>query len=792
MNVSSKFKSIFIKLVVVFILISVVGCSSPEEKANKFYENGMQLLEKGELIKANVEFRNALQLNRKLTKAIWGQVLVAEKQNKPRQQYKLLNAVLINEPQHIDALIKLGRLLLLANQLDKALEKSNLAIKIDKENLSVLSLQSAILLKLDNTSEAVKISKQILVKDPTYIDAIMILATERLGANDPANAIKYIDQGLKYNSKNIALLLIKIKSLEKIEKLDEAEEVFNRLIDYYPKIEGFKTALAQFYIKYNRNDDAENIYFTIVKNNPHNISEKIKLVKFISSTRGPDAGLKQLQKFSKENPNDNELKFAIVQFYLSINDTNKAISILEEIVNEKPATEVLIKAKGIMAASMLATGNKNEAEKIVSEILSIDKQNQNGLILKASLDIDRQNYEAAIAALRLVLRDTPDSSRALYFLVSAHNLSGSSELADKQYQKAFSTSNFNSTYGLKYAEFLIKRKQPKRAEKVLQDILTIHKGGVPLSVLKLLAQTRILLGDWIGAEQVADVIKQTGDNNNLASQISNAILLGKKDYSESISLLKKSYQTTPGNIQPVAGLVKTYLLAGKVKEAESFLDAVISASPNNVGAQILRGQVYSAQGKAGQAISVYENLINSEPQNAESYYHLAVIYIRDKNYNKAAEILNKGLSLVPKSFSIGMTLAQTYEKTGEKDKAIKAYDIVANNLASLLTENKTDIKSLDKAYRLSLRFKQSEIPQFKDTYGWASHKIGKYADANDILQSAIKELPNNPYFHYHLGMNFVAQKNTPMAKKELEKALKLAGDVPFDKAEEIRSVLEKL
>ena len=224
MNNTSKLKNIFIHSIIVFSLITIVACSSPEDKANKFYENGMALLEKGELVKANVEFRNAIQLNRKLTKAIWGQVLIAEKQNNPRQQYKLLNAVLINKPDHLEALVKLSRLLLLSGQLDKALEKSDLSMRINNQDLTVLSLRAAVMLKLDDAPAAVKLAKQVLSKDPEYVDALVILATERLNKGDTTKAIEYLEQGLKNNEKNIALQLIRIAALEKLEKTSLAKE----------------------------------------------------------------------------------------------------------------------------------------------------------------------------------------------------------------------------------------------------------------------------------------------------------------------------------------------------------------------------------------------------------------------------------------------------------------------------------------------------------------------------------------------------------------------------------------
>ena len=195
-----------------------------------------------------------------------------------------------------------------------------------------------------------------------------------------------------------------------------------------------------------------------------------------------------------------------------------------------------------------------------------------------------------------------------------------------------------------------------------------RKGGLP--ALKLLAQTRLQLGDWVGAQQVADTIKKIGDKTNLAGQISNAIMVGKKDYNQSIAFLKDTYESTPNNIQPVVALVRTYLLAGKTQEAGNFLDAVIKASPKNINARILRGQVYSFEGKIQQAISSFEKAIKQDEKNTTSYYHLAVAHMRAKEFKKANEVLNKGLTLAPKNFALGMSLAQLYETTNQTDKAI--------------------------------------------------------------------------------------------------------------------------
>jgi len=793
-------KNLSIGFILIVSLLGISACSSPEDKANSYYENGMQLLEKNELGKANVEFRNALQVDRNMTKAIWGQALVAEKQGNHLRTFKLLNAVLLNEPNHLQALVKVGRLLLVAGQIDKALEKSDAALKIAPEDLSVLAFRASVLFKLDDAAGAVKLAKQVIAKDPTYVDALIVLAIERLAAKDSEKAIEYLDQGLKSNDKNVVLQLIKVKALDNLAKLDLAEDVFKRLINYYPDVTAFNYALAQFYLKHERKDDAEKEFRRVIVNKPKDLGAKIKLIKLLNFTKGADAAKAQLVEFVSQEPNNYDLKFALVQFYISNKQLDLANKTISEIINTANDTDVVVKAMGIKAGLLLAKGDKTNAEKVVTDILLKDDRNENALVLKSTINIDRQQYDTAISDLRVVLRDTPNSSRALFFLAKAHLLSGSPELADEQYLKAFKASRFNAAYGMSYAQFLLKRNQASRAEKVLQNVLATSPRNI--SAMRLLAQTRLNLGDWIGAQQVADQIKILGDKNNTAAQIQSAILVGKKDYDESISLLKRTYQSTPDNIQPVVALVRTYLLAGKPTEAGSFLDAVVNASPKNINARILRGQVYMSQGKIDDAIASYKETIGLAPKNIAAYYNLTVAYLRQRDFNNASTTLDSGLSISPNNFLLRLTRASILEQTGKVNEAITVYeglikdrpgaDIVANNLSSLLTENRTDKESLDKAYTLSQRFKRTDIPQFKDTFGWASYRVGKYSDAGSLLKSAAEELPQLAIIQYHLGMNHLAKENKQLAREALERALAIAGDTPFKQADEIRATLDKL
>ena len=56
-------KNGFKLLMASFLLMMLVACSTPDEKAEKYYQKGMALLDK-EPAKAKLEFQNALQIKK--------------------------------------------------------------------------------------------------------------------------------------------------------------------------------------------------------------------------------------------------------------------------------------------------------------------------------------------------------------------------------------------------------------------------------------------------------------------------------------------------------------------------------------------------------------------------------------------------------------------------------------------------------------------------------------------------------------------------------------------------------
>ena len=782
-------KKLTINIIITFFLVTLIAsCSSPAEKAEKYYQKGMSLLEK-DPAKAKLEFQNALQMKKNMTKAVYSLGLVAERQGDWKGAFSYMRQVNEKEPNNIEAIIKLGEIFLAAGKLDLAEEKSKKALEIDKTNVAALNLYAMVQLKSDNKAAALEYAKLALARDPKNQNTFVILAEISLKNKDNKKAIEYFDKALSFNEKNITIQFLKAKTFQDAAMPAEAEQTYQAMIKLFPNNVIVKRSYVQFLIKSNRRNDAEQQLRMIALANPDDVNSKLDVVKFIFLSKGADAARAELEAYVKKEPKNYDLSFALVDLYRSQKNLTEVDNLLNQIVKQAGKSAPSYKAQNLIAYQFIGQGKNAEASKLLNEILAEDKSNSLALTLRANLALQAKNYDAAVSDLREVLRDSPDSSNAALMLANAYENTGSAELAEENYLKAFQTSKLSSQYGVPYTQFLLRRKQPDRAEKILEDILSAHPND--LLAIRVLAQLKIQKKDYAGAQALAEKVKGLNTQNTLNDEILGAISSSKNNLEGTLTAYKSAHLKSPDDIGPINAIVNAYVKAGKLSEALTFMQATVKAKPDNAETKLILGQLLASSGMTQSSIDAFNAAIKLNPKLLASYQRLALAQVSLKQNAEAKKSIELGLKVAPDDFGLNITEASIYEATGQFDNAIKVYEklnlahpdsaIVANNLASLLLDNRNDKISYERAYALVSKVKTSELAQFIDTLGWASYKVGKYDEAEAALIKATEQLPEVQVFHYHLAKVYLAKNNYALAKQELQKTIKFEANARFEK-----------
>ena len=163
----------------------------------------------------------------------------------------------------------------------------------------------------------------------------------------------------------------------------------------------------------------------------------------------------------------------------------------------------------------------------------------------------------------------------------------------------------------------------------------------------------------------------------------------------------------------------------------------------------LLGVAYSKLGLYQQAGTAFGNEIQKNPTDLAAYLNLVTLCADGGNLEKAAEIASKAVEVFPESPQVFVVRGAASTLLGQLDKAAEDFT----------TASRLSPRSADPRFFLAL----------------TDYKLGKFADAVKVLQSAISSKIVDSDLHYLLAECLLksdpAQLNTAMA--ELNSAIEL-------------------
>ena len=157
------------------------------------------------------------------------------------------------------------------------------------------------------------------------------------------------------------------------------------------------------------------------------------------------------------------------------------------------------------------------------------------------------------------------------------------------------------------------------------------------------------------------------------------------------------------------------------------LDAQSEATAEDARVQKLYGDAKAAEarGDLPAAAANYESLLQIAPRLAPAYNNLGSLYLRQREYKKAADVLEKGLKIDPKMSSASALLGIALYELGE-------YAGASRNLESALRANPKD--------------NNAELFLANDLI-----KLGEFQRAAEHLRQLSQRQQENPEVLYLLG-----------------------------------------
>jgi tetratricopeptide (TPR) repeat protein len=767
-------------LTAIFLLAVLQGCSDPKDKAELYLKNGKTLYQKGDYPKAKLEFKNAIQADKKQTEAYYYLALMDEQARNWSDMYANLTKTIELNPKYLEAHLKLGQLFLLSNEPEKTLEQVEIMLKISADNPEAMVLKSAYLFKKNDIAGAMSLVDNVLGKKPDYIEAIMLKAVIFSTQKNYPAALALINKALQEHPNDMALNLTKLSIHTQSNDKVAVEQDYLDLMKRFPDKLEFSYALAKHYSNNGQSDKALQLLQTTVKNNPDNLTAKLTLVDYLMA-KAPEQTEKILKEYIAQYSTETEFQFRLANFYLSKNNSAKAKESLNSIVEHKQNDKDWLAAKILLARLSAQEADYKTTSAIVDEILAVNNRQFDALLLKAAIKLKDGLYDESISDLRNILKDYPESDQALVLLANAYVKKNSPELAQENFRSALNLNPANFSALMPVVSKMIKGNDLDRAEELLQKALAAkpdHAGA-----LQGLAQIRMLKKDWAGSQKVADLIAGKPNGQSFSQYLSAKISQGQGSCADAIVKYKQVLAATPDQIDALNGIISCNEILKQRNNSLAYLEEYIKAHPDNAYPWLLKSQLLMEDKQSDNALKVISAAVNKWPKIPELYQQMAAIYATEKETGKAIEIYEKALKSIPDNTKLSLELASEYEQNLDFKNAARVYeaviakqpdmDIAVNNLTSLLLDNFNSKENVERAVKLTARFEKSEQPYFLDTYGWTLANAGKIDEALQVLKEVVVKMPDVAVFRYHLGVAQHKKNDDTAALAELNQALTL-------------------
>ncbi|WP_159090177.1 tetratricopeptide repeat protein [Ruegeria sp. Alg231-54] len=789
-------------------LILLVACDSAEERAEKHFQAALEYLENGDFARATIEFRNVFKLNGKHKEARLTYAKMRRDAGNVPEAYGQYLRLVEQYPDNLEGRRALAQMAALSGDWEEAERHVGEAAEQAPEDTVVRAVLASLAYReaLEAEDEAamgqaVEQAEALIVEAPELVIPHFIVVNDWGRQQRWPEALEALAAALAVSPETRRFHDIRLAVLGQLGRDDETEAALEEMVERFPADPGIQSSLISWYMARNDLEATESFLRRRIDPDEDDPQNRMALLQFLAGTSGPDAAIAEIDRMLAGELAHRPLYQALrAGQRFEAGATDAAIAELQAVIAASEPSADLNDARVVLAHMLLATNDEIGARALVDEVLAADTGHVGAVKLRAGWLIGDDRTGDAIVLLRAALGDSPRDAELMTLLANAHQRDGNRDLMAEMLSLAVEASGSAPEESLRYAEYLVREDNANLAAGVLTDALGRQPGNVQL--LTRLGQIHILGRDWRSAQKSIDRLEAQGDGTAAQVQALTAGLLAAQGYVETLMSYLEDLSDEGGSVGDMAeiGIVRAHVRNDDLEAAQAYLDRALEDAPEDVVLRFLQASVLAGMGKQDQAVAVYRTLLEERPKSERTWIALYVL-LSGTDTAQADEVLGQALSALPDSAALKWIKAGALEAQGDIEGAIDVYEalykadsnsvVVANNLASLLVAARDDAESLDQAYRIARRLRNSQVPHFSDTYGWIAYRRGDYDAALKHLEFAARQLPGEPTVLYHLGATYAALSRNTEARATLEKVTELE-QVSEDLAQKIQAAIADL
>lgn len=297
---------------------------------------------------------------------------------------------------------------------------------------------------------------------------------------------------------------------------------------------------------------------------------------------------------------------------------------------------------------------------------------------------NQKQYRLASSEFHKVLKANPDAWQSWYYIGASHYYLQSYEDSIDAFQKYIQAgekdekAQASGNYFIGFAHYQLKqydRSIPALAKYVMLSEKT--KSTVDVSARAALGRAYIYTNRFAEAVPVL-----TTAATEMKTNAGNYYFLGFAQYKlnhadQAIAALNQALALEPKDPDTLALLADIYF--AQLKQNPAAVKQVISVGErliqvrNDERAWILLGQAYLFDKQYAKAAPLLDKYARAHTDSIAAWYSLGVSYSRSNQWKPAAEALEQAVKLAPTNLAANLELGYVYESDKQYDKALAAY-----------------------------------------------------------------------------------------------------------------------
>lgn len=793
-------KSLLTKMVLLVALsFALTGCfKSAEDRAAEHLENGLRLVEEGDLPRAIVEFRNTLKYDEDNLEAFRQMGRANFALDQIPTAYASFLRVVEQAPDDVEGRIALSEMAFARQNWEEFDRHSAKLAEITTDLPAAKAVQvgaayrQAVLDQDTPRRDAVITDAETLARTlPDHLILQRIRIDTYIARGTYEAALTVLNDSIARDPRNLDFYMTKLALLGRLNDQTGLEETLRAMLDIFPNNKTAQETYLGYLLSRDRLQDAgaylEEHFANAVPDDQNGAF--LSLIAFLRETKGEDVALARIDAALSAATQQNQMwQIMRATLIFEMGQRDEGIAGLNAVLSDDQTTmsrEETLNAQTALARMLLINGDEAGARQMVEGVLAEDPGLPNALKMHAAWLTSDDDPTAAISDLRIALESDPKDAEAMVLMANAYRRAGNRDLQQNFLARAAESANSAPRYALLLARALIDDDKLLPAESAL--ISSLRNTPENVEILETLGQIYLRLDDFPRTDQVARTLAQIGSEQAqaIAQGLQAELVARRLGVDEALEFLEQQAAQNSDAATATLTIIQARLKTGRIEDAlRTAIDAV-AENPDDPRLRNALALSYAGARDFTAAAAELETLLDSHPEAIAIYLQLARVNAAQGDLTAGAATIERGLAVLPDAPDLLWAKASYLESNGDIAGAIAIYEtlytqnsesaVIANNLASLLVSYREDPESLARAQTIGSRLNGTDIPAFQDTYGYIQFRRGNMQEALAYLEPAAEGLANDPNVQFHLGEVYAALDRPDESLNQMRRALEIIG-----------------